>query len=252
MTVKSDLETIQKYLETGNEDQLDIAILGLRTVATMLRKNSDYGSTVFSRAVLAPEIEPETGIRLRLSDKLDRLLSLLKPGKEAEVKTESVADTCIDSSAYFMLLAIQLLRQLGQIEELRSSFQQVVEPADSTNDKHKTLEMKAHVLQEKLLNSRSLCPLEILLTFCEQLHQLAKEVSQCEPMDTIPRGDELIRQFSDNYGVTLIPAIKFPMGQVAPRATPKETVSTSNRVCPSCGDPCLLSDVTCCNCGYTL
>lgn len=85
-----------------NEDQQRIAKVGLHVVATLLRKNSDYGSSVFKTPVLAPETTPAVGIRVRMSDKIERIQQLLA-GDGGEVRAESVYDSFLDLAGYAIL-----------------------------------------------------------------------------------------------------------------------------------------------------
>ena len=73
----------------------------MRWGALMLRKNRDYGCAVWDRPMLAPECDPGVAIRVRMSDKLSRLMSLLEKGN-AEVN-ESLDDTLRDLGAYCLL-----------------------------------------------------------------------------------------------------------------------------------------------------
>lgn len=82
-------------------DQAAIAREVIRWGALMLRKNNDYGSSVWERPVLAPECDPGTAIRVRMSDKLSRLQTLLSDVRQ-EVD-ESVDDTLRDFGAYCLL-----------------------------------------------------------------------------------------------------------------------------------------------------
>lgn len=72
----------------------------------LLRKNADYGASVFKVPVLAPWITPGDAIRVRISDKLARLTHLMTT--DALITEESIHDTVIDTSAYFMLLYVWL------------------------------------------------------------------------------------------------------------------------------------------------
>lgn len=79
-----------------------IAKAGLAWLALILRKNRDYGDSVWQESVLAPECSIDTAIRVRMSDKISRLHNLLK-GNSAEV-AESINDTIRDLGAYCLLL----------------------------------------------------------------------------------------------------------------------------------------------------
>lgn len=83
-------------------DQQRIATVGLTWVATLLRKNSDYGSAVWQEPILAPDCSTDAAIRVRMSDKVSRIRSLLS--KRAEVKEETIDDSIGDLGAYCLLL----------------------------------------------------------------------------------------------------------------------------------------------------
>lgn len=85
----------------GN-DQKRIAEKVLDLGSTLLRKNADYGSSVWKTPVLAPNLPPRSAILVRMSDKVSRLERLLA-GNEAEVKSESIEDTMKDLVAYGIL-----------------------------------------------------------------------------------------------------------------------------------------------------
>lgn len=82
-------------------DQARIAVEVLRWGAMLLRKNRDYGSSAWQRPLLAPDCDSGVAIRVRMSDKINRLVSLLEG--EAEIADESVDDTLRDLGAYCLL-----------------------------------------------------------------------------------------------------------------------------------------------------
>jgi hypothetical protein len=98
----------------GNRGEGQAAIAGevVRWGALMLRKNRDYGGAVWERPMLAPDCDPGVAIRVRMSDKLSRLISLLQ--RPAEVADESIDDTLRDLGAYCLL---ELARP-GRCEEV--------------------------------------------------------------------------------------------------------------------------------------
>lgn len=97
-----DLEVLQTAL-TGDRgaDQEAIAEEVVKWGAMLLRKNRDYGSSVWQSPILAPECTPGTAIRVRMSDKLNRLMTLLV--QPPEVVNESIDDTLRDLGAYCLL-----------------------------------------------------------------------------------------------------------------------------------------------------
>ncbi len=100
LTVDLDLVVAAFCGERGAE-QKHIAFEVAAWGAMLLRKNADYGSSVWRTPLLAPECDPGTAIRVRISDKIARLQSLL--AKPAEVASESIEDTLRDLGAYCLL-----------------------------------------------------------------------------------------------------------------------------------------------------
>lgn len=86
----------------AGDDQERIAREGISWIALMLRKNRDYGSAVWQASLLAPELSPDSTMRVRMSDKLQRAVNLAKL-RTAEVKDESFEDTLRDFAAYVLL-----------------------------------------------------------------------------------------------------------------------------------------------------
>lgn len=84
------------------DDQQRIAVEGLGWVETLLRKNHDYGGSAWKTPALAPECDPGTAIRVRMSDKIARLEQLLS-GKAPHVSEETLDDTIRDLGAYCLL-----------------------------------------------------------------------------------------------------------------------------------------------------
>lgn len=84
-----------------NADQKRIAEVALEWACLLLRKNSDYGGSVWREPVLAPDCPIDAAMRVRMSDKVARLNRLLS-GNRAEVE-ESLEDTMRDLGAYCLL-----------------------------------------------------------------------------------------------------------------------------------------------------
>ena len=82
-------------------DQQRLATVGLEWIDVMLRKNMDYGGSAWKVPVLAPDLQPGEAIRVRMSDKIERILSLLT--KDPEVVSESIRDTIQDLGVYCLL-----------------------------------------------------------------------------------------------------------------------------------------------------
>jgi hypothetical protein len=111
-TVEDNLRIITDALAGRNQDQREIAFLGLQTIAIMVRKNQDYGSSVFNIGAISPDVSPEAGLRVRLGDKLSRINNLVnQPGNQQVA--ESITDTGHDASAYLLLWVIARMRAGG-------------------------------------------------------------------------------------------------------------------------------------------
>ena len=83
-------------------DQTRIARVGLKWLATVLRKNHDYGGSVWKKPRLAPHLDTGDSILVRLGDKIERLESLIAKEKN-EVVDESLNDTFKDLCGYILL-----------------------------------------------------------------------------------------------------------------------------------------------------
>jgi hypothetical protein len=83
------------------DDQQRIAETGLAIVDLLLQKNADYGGSAWQTPVLAPGLSCREAIQCRMSDKIQRLQTLLA-GKSPEV-AESIADTMRDLAGYSIL-----------------------------------------------------------------------------------------------------------------------------------------------------
>lgn len=90
-------------LKLRGKDQYRIAQTVVSFGALLLRKNQDYGSSVWQVPILAPESSVATAIRVRMSDKISRINNLLKSKTTPEIN-ESLEDTIKDLGAYCLLL----------------------------------------------------------------------------------------------------------------------------------------------------
>lgn len=86
---------------TRGDGQRRIAFEIIRWGALLLRKNQGYGGAVWESPLLAPDCDPGVAIRVRMSDKLSRLIALLE--RPPEVADESIDDTLRDLGAYCLL-----------------------------------------------------------------------------------------------------------------------------------------------------
>jgi hypothetical protein len=92
-----------------SHDQHDIAAIFDEAKLLALAKNHDYGSSVFNRPILAPNMNAGAAILVRMSDKIHRLQTLLA-GEPTQVSGEAVTDTMRDLATYAFLWLIQQRR----------------------------------------------------------------------------------------------------------------------------------------------
>ena len=100
--------------DVTTQDQSSIAARVVEVGATLLRKNSDYGSSVFKPPSLVPSLPFELGILVRMSDKIARLQKLLSQNHTAEVD-ESIDDTMKDLAGYAILFLARERDKEGQL-----------------------------------------------------------------------------------------------------------------------------------------
>ena len=83
-----------------------------------LKKNLAYGSTVFTPCVLASECPLDVAIRVRMSDKINRLKTLLADPTKNLIDDEAVEDTMRDlgTYAFLCLIARAKIRQSAAAE----------------------------------------------------------------------------------------------------------------------------------------
>lgn len=96
----------------GPNNQVDriIKVAG-GILETLLRKNADYGSSANTRPALAPGVSATDAIRVRMGDKISRMINLAaraKDGNTPLVADESYYDTVRDLAGYCVLLMIQM------------------------------------------------------------------------------------------------------------------------------------------------
>ena len=106
VTQESTLTPLQQRMASQSRRILDL----------LLRKNRDYGSSVFMSPEFAPEMSPESAVRVRLGDKTARIRNLLA-SSNASVVSESVDDTIDDMIGYLILWRV--IREAGtELESL--------------------------------------------------------------------------------------------------------------------------------------
>lgn len=98
----NDLSRITDALTGAHgENQKRIAEQILKWGTTLLKKNKDYGSSAWKKPVLQPKLSAGDAILVRMSDKIERMQSLLLNGT-AEID-ESFEDTINDLGSYCLL-----------------------------------------------------------------------------------------------------------------------------------------------------
>lgn len=102
----NDQEVIRAALNGQDEAQRRIAIEGIAWLATLLKKNSDYGSSAWNPPALHTSLSPGDAILVRMSDKVARIANLNRPGQAASIK-ESIEDTIRDLGGYCLLWLIR-------------------------------------------------------------------------------------------------------------------------------------------------
>jgi hypothetical protein len=71
---------------------------------TLLRKNALYGNSAMQSPILAPYLTESGAIAIRLSDKINRLVTLQT--SKVDDKEESISDTLLDIAGYCLLWRI--------------------------------------------------------------------------------------------------------------------------------------------------
>lgn len=101
--LKANLERIRQSVDRGNagSDQYRLADCGLELVATLLRKNTDYGASAWAAPILKPDMQPGDALLARMSDKVQRIATLTQ--QDPEVADESLEDAINDLAGYCVL-----------------------------------------------------------------------------------------------------------------------------------------------------
>lgn len=89
-----------------NDDQKLIWEIFEKSKVKALKKNLAYGSSVFIQAVVAPDMPMDAAIRVRMSDKINRIKTLLADPKKNMINDESIDDTFDDLGVYCYLYLI--------------------------------------------------------------------------------------------------------------------------------------------------
>ena len=97
---------VESLCSKRGNDQDSIAQKGLAVIDLLLRKNMDYGSSVWRAPCLMPHLPPSAGILVRMSDKLHRIMNL--SDKSPEVAEENLAATMLDLAGYAILYLVTI------------------------------------------------------------------------------------------------------------------------------------------------
>lgn len=89
-----------------DDDQIRIWNIYEKARLTALKKNLAYGSSVFTKGALTPELNADAAIRVRMGDKISRLRTLLANPEKNMVSDESISDTMMDLATYALLWLI--------------------------------------------------------------------------------------------------------------------------------------------------
>ena len=90
---------IREALATGGAAGV-LAEIGCENLATLLRKNADYGGSALYQPMLIPALNAQRALLVRMSDKIARIQSLQNKGPEV---AESLEDTVLDLANYCLL-----------------------------------------------------------------------------------------------------------------------------------------------------
>jgi hypothetical protein len=108
-----DVSVVEEAISgTRGADQQRIAMTAIEWASLVLRKNANYGCSVWKRPFLSPGMDVASAILVRMTDKVERIHALMQ-GKPDEVG-ESLDDTIRDLGAYCLLY---LSRPKGEQDE---------------------------------------------------------------------------------------------------------------------------------------
>lgn len=111
MGMQEDLDLLRNSLSQSDTAAKTLAEIGLKNLATLIRKNHDYGSSGLKPPILCPDVDARESLQVRMSDKISRIQAL--QSKNAQVN-ESLDDTFGDLANYCLLwLAVPLMDQIA-------------------------------------------------------------------------------------------------------------------------------------------
>ena len=123
-----------------------------KNIELTLRKNADYSGIrgIWStfEAVADYGINPIDGFITRMSDKIQRIETLLVDGAKTKVKSESITDTLADLANYCMLLTGFIRHEKDLAKFAESFYKEVMEYPPELFESHKPL----NTIREQLRN----------------------------------------------------------------------------------------------------
>jgi len=131
----TDLDYVRHAALGNDSDRKLIAEAFLQAAATCLRKNADYGSSVFESPILAPGMNSQSAILVRISDKIKRMRNLFGVDASPQVD-ESIEDTALDAAAYAVLLIVarRKAKTQGEWEAASESQTELIAKAVATGE----------------------------------------------------------------------------------------------------------------------
>lgn len=98
---------IQVEIDDLSHSQLRLLHSCLVALEVLLRKNRDYGQSVWTPPVFCPSVPVEQALLVRMSDKVARVANLMSNSRPPEVE-EAIQDTLQDLANYCHLLIVHL------------------------------------------------------------------------------------------------------------------------------------------------
>ena len=77
---------LMSIVDKATEEQKRIISTGLSWILKLIGKNKAYGSSVFKSPILAPNMKPCDSIRVRMSDKIQRITSLMSKSRYRQLR----------------------------------------------------------------------------------------------------------------------------------------------------------------------
>ena len=101
----TDAQLLQQQIEAKEKQIIELCD---KLKNTLLLKSKGYRNSVLKSPILAPHLPPGIGIDIRMSDKIERIISLTANPDPMAERMESLNDTYLDLAGYCILKTIQL------------------------------------------------------------------------------------------------------------------------------------------------